>query len=101
MMMGDVVKLPTKKPAVADDLLSLFQGYCGHTWVGATAGSFACPVCGVHDGDHNLRAVEPIAVQPEDYGCRAWETLERVSNAAYEAGMAEWKAASDAGETDS
>jgi hypothetical protein len=62
----------------SSDLLSLFVGRCGHTWVGATGGSFACPCCGDHDGDHNLHAMEPIAVQPEDWGT-AWDELTQIS----------------------
>jgi hypothetical protein len=38
------------------DLLYLFHGKCGHQWVGALSGSFQCPVCGLWDGDHHLRA---------------------------------------------
>jgi hypothetical protein len=34
--------------------LNLFVGRCGHRWVGAIGGSYACPVCGVWDGDHNI-----------------------------------------------
>jgi hypothetical protein len=49
-------------------LLSLFRGKCGHTWVGATDGSYACPVCGVHDGDHNIASIKVIPVQVDDWG---------------------------------
>ena len=59
-----------------ENTLSLFQGRCGHQWVGATGGSFACPLCGDHDGDHHLLRGEPIAVQPEDWGA-AWDCLKR------------------------
>jgi hypothetical protein len=51
------------------DILSLYEGRCGHRWVGATGGSFGCPVCGLHDGDHHLVASEEIACQPDDWGC--------------------------------
>lgn len=55
-------------------ILSLFTGRCGHSWVGATGGSYGCPVCGLHDGDHHLVSMKDIAVQVEDWG-NAWETL--------------------------
>ena len=61
----------------SDGLLSLFRGNCGHTWVGATDGSFACPTCGAHDGKHHLASMEPITVQIEDWG-RAWGQLSRM-----------------------
>ncbi|MBA4033204.1 MAG: hypothetical protein C0480_01170 [Bradyrhizobium sp.] len=70
-MLDEETKLTT-------ELLSLFRGKCGHAWVGATDGSYACPVCGAHDGDHHLLSMEPIAVQVEDWGC-AWEELGRLS----------------------
>ena len=57
-----------------ENTLSLFSGRCGHRWVGATGGNFGCPLCGDRDGDHHLHSAEPIAVQPEDWGC-AWEAL--------------------------
>jgi hypothetical protein len=49
--------------------LSVFTGRCRHQWVGATGGSFGCPICGDHEGDHHLVSQEPIAVQPDDWGC--------------------------------
>ena len=59
--------------------LSIFYGRCGHRWVGATNGSYECPVCGADDGDYNgdyhLIETEEIAVQPMDGGC-AWADLE-------------------------
>jgi hypothetical protein len=61
-----------------DDLLSLFYGRCGHQWVGASDGSFACPICGDHDGDHHLIEVVAISVQQDDWGS-AWERLSRAS----------------------
>jgi hypothetical protein len=48
------------------NLLSLFEGRCGHRWVGATEGSFGCPVCGDHDGDHHLVRMEEIPVHRQD-----------------------------------
>lgn len=57
-----------------DNILSLYIGRCGHQWVGATSGSYGCPVCGLHDGDHHLVSVDEITVQPDDFGC-AWEQL--------------------------
>ena len=59
--------------------LSIFYGRCGHRWVGATNGSYECPVCGADDGDYNgdyhLIETEEVAVQPVDWGC-AWADLE-------------------------
>ena len=34
--------------------LTVFVGKCGHEWVGTMQGSYGCPVCGLHDGDHHL-----------------------------------------------
>jgi hypothetical protein len=62
------------------DVLSLFKGRCGHQWVGATNGSFACPVCGDHEGDHHLRSIDPIPVQIDDWGCGVWRVLGRASS---------------------
>jgi hypothetical protein len=62
--MADIVYL--RRAFSRDDALSLFHGRCGHQWVGASAGSFACPVCGAHDGDHHLISVNPIPVQVAD-----------------------------------
>jgi hypothetical protein len=62
-----------------ETILSLFEGRCGHQWVGATGGSFGCPLCGDHDGDHHLVSERPVAVQPDDWGC-AWGTLKRMSD---------------------
>jgi len=59
-------------------LLSIFLGRCGHRWVGATNGYYACPVCGECDGDHHLVEMMPIPVQAEDLG-EAWHDLERES----------------------
>jgi hypothetical protein len=56
------------------DLLSLFRGRCGHHWVGATGGSFGCPICDDDNGDNHLREMIPIAVQVEDWGS-AWTQL--------------------------
>lgn len=55
-------------------ILSLFIGRCGHRWIGASDGYFACPLCNDHDGDHHLVSSEAIAVQPDDWGM-AWEKL--------------------------
>ena len=63
-----------------DEILGLFNGYCGHQWVGASGGSFKCPVCGVHDGDHNIASMDPIPVQVDDYGC-AWGDLQKAAAA--------------------
>jgi hypothetical protein len=60
---------------MTEDILSVFRGRCGHQWVGASNGSFACPKCGDHEGDHHLVSSAPIAVQVDDFGCGAWEEL--------------------------
>jgi hypothetical protein len=54
--------------------LSYFEGECGHRWIGASYGNFACPVCGLYDGDHHLTHVEELPIQVDDFGC-AWEQL--------------------------
>jgi hypothetical protein len=54
--------------------LSLFIGRCRHRWVGSSSGSFGCPLCNDHDGDHHLVSMDAIAVQPEDWG-HAWGSL--------------------------
>jgi hypothetical protein len=58
-----------------DDLLWLFHGECGHQWVGASCGSYQCPVCGLWDGDHHLTSTDPIAVQVDDWGGGVWKAL--------------------------
>jgi hypothetical protein len=67
--------------------MTYFEGGCGHRWVGATGGSFACPVCGLHDGDRHLAFAEKIPVQIEDWGC-AWEWLHEESTKMNEERMA-------------
>jgi hypothetical protein len=69
---------------MTDDILSVFRGRCGHQWVGASNGSFACPKCGDHEGDHHLVSVDPIAVQADDFGCGVWDDLARAGRAAFE-----------------
>jgi hypothetical protein len=59
---------------IINNVLSLFIGRCGHRWVGASDGSYACPLCNDHDGDHHLVSMEAIAVQADDWGM-AWESL--------------------------
>jgi hypothetical protein len=49
--------------------LSVFTAKCGHEWIGSGQGSFACPVCGLHDGDHHLISVDEFPVQVNDWGC--------------------------------
>lgn len=56
------------------DTLWLFRARCGHSWIGAIEGSYACPVCGLHEGDHHLIATHELPVQVDDYGCR-WSDL--------------------------
>jgi hypothetical protein len=65
------------------DLLWLFQDKCGHQWVGAAGGSFQCPVCGLHDGDHHLTSMEPISVQVNDWGSGVWKTLAEAGDKAW------------------
>ena len=68
---------------MSDDLLSLYTSRCGHRWVGATGGSFQCPICGLWDGDHHLVSIEAIVVQPDDWGT-AWEQLAQESDRLFE-----------------
>jgi hypothetical protein len=56
------------KDKMTDLYVSLFQGDCGHMWVGATGGSYGCPICCRHEGDHHLTSMVPIALQLEDWG---------------------------------
>lgn len=65
----------------AANILSLFEGRCGHRWVGASCGSYRCPVCGDYDGDHHLVCFEPIPVQVDDWGC-AWDILAKTASPA-------------------
>ena len=67
------------------NILSVFEAKCGHTWVGASSGSYACPICGMHDGDHHLVAVTEVATQVEDWGC-AWEQLSALAEKRWRAG---------------
>ena len=38
---------------IINAILSVFIGRCGHRWVGASDGFYACPLCNDHDGDHH------------------------------------------------
>ena len=84
-MESDQIMTKTKmtQSEIDDSPLSLFEGRCGHRWVGASLGWFACPVCGDHDGDHHLRSQEPIAVQVDDMGSETWDELSHIA-------IAEW-----------
>jgi hypothetical protein len=53
---------------VDEELLTVFEGRCGHRWIGSMTGSYACPVCGDHDGDHHLIGAEELPVQLDDWG---------------------------------
>jgi hypothetical protein len=64
-----------------DEEARLFEGDCGHVWVGAMSGDFTCPVCGRHEGDHHLVREQPVAIQLRDLGS-LWRA---VANAADEA----------------
>ena len=46
-----------------ENTLMFFEGRCGHQWVGATGGAFACPLCGDADGDNHLTKMQAISVQ--------------------------------------
>lgn len=52
----------------------LFEARCGHRWVGSQCGWWACPVCGLYDGDHHLTVFKPIAVQANG-GATLWQKL--------------------------
>lgn len=57
--------------------LIVFSGHCGHSWIGCEQGSYACAVCGCHDGDHNIAGTQRLAVQLDGWG--GWnEILEAV-----------------------
>jgi hypothetical protein len=71
------------------DLLWLFHSKCGHQWVGASCGSFQCPVCGLWDGDHHLTSTDPIAVQVNDWGNGVWKALSALAEAKSESDLAE------------
>ena len=62
-------------PAVPS--LTIFSSDCGHRFIGDTAGSFACPLCGRSDGDHHLTDMDRLPVQLDDAGC--WEAFFLVS----------------------
>jgi hypothetical protein len=61
-------------------ILSLFTGRCGHQWVGATGGSYGCPICGLHDWRPPPRFDEEYCGQVEDWG-NAWEILNQEGQA--------------------
>jgi hypothetical protein len=61
--------------------LSLFSATCGHTWIGSGSGSYACPVCGLHDGDHHLTSEEEFPVQLDDFGSGCWKELAKEAEA--------------------
>jgi hypothetical protein len=63
--------------------LWLFHGECGHQWVGASCGSYQCPVCGLWDGDHHLTSTDPIPVQVNDWGGGVWKALAEASDKAW------------------
>jgi hypothetical protein len=70
-------KLPDRQTAIMNTLAH-YRGRCVHEWVGAIGGSFGCPMCGDHEGDHHLEHMEPIPVQPDDWGT-AWDDLKALS----------------------
>ena len=70
-----------------EDTLTLYRGRCGHQWVGASDGSYACPICGLHEGDHHLVSAEPIAVQVDDWGT-AWADIQRLADERWKVGNA-------------
>jgi hypothetical protein len=71
----------------AEVYMSYFEGECGHHWIGSSGGSYACPICGLHDGDHHLTLMVDIPVQVDDWGT-AWQFLREKSEKAFEARMA-------------
>jgi hypothetical protein len=79
-MGGNVMKI--------EPLLSIFEAECGHRWIGASNGYYACPVCGLYDGDHYLTSVEELPVQVDDFGT-AWEGLLEEGKKAWAAREAE------------
>jgi hypothetical protein len=59
--------------------LGLFHSKCGHKFIGAVEGSFGCPVCGLHDGDHHLIGMEELPVQIDDFGTGKWIEIIRAA----------------------
>jgi len=53
--------------------LVVYEGDCGHRWIGSASGNFACPTCGRHDGDR-------LPVQLEDWGCD-WSQIAALAKA--------------------
>jgi hypothetical protein len=64
---------------------SLFTAACGHSWIGSNEGSYACPVCGLHDGDHHLTSQEEFPVQADDFATGCWEALRKKSDEVWNA----------------
>lgn len=75
------------------ETLGLFSGRCGHRWIGAVEGSFACPVCGDHEGDHHLVSTDELPVQMDDYGSK-WDDLAAKAKVISDANRADALAAS-------
>jgi hypothetical protein len=69
--------------------LTLFTGECGHTWIGHQSGSYACPVCGLHAGDHHLTSAEDFPVQLDHFGSECWQALAEKSDEIWKEWMAE------------
>jgi hypothetical protein len=65
--------------------LTLFTASCVHTWIGHQSGSYACPVCGLHDGDHHLTSAEDFPVQLDHWGSECWQELAEKSDEAWAA----------------
>jgi hypothetical protein len=67
----------------------LFVGRCGHEWVGSAVGSYACPVCGDHEGrDHHLVSAVPIVLQLDDWGS-LWHLVNKEAGKVYVANLPE------------
>jgi hypothetical protein len=60
--------------------LTIFTATCGHRWIGLDNGSYACPVCGLHDGDHHLIQMEDLPVQLDDFtGGNSWDNIAKAA----------------------
>jgi hypothetical protein len=89
-MFGEEVWSMTKRWWLGDEsYLTLFTAKCGHTWIGTQTGSYACPVCGLHDGDHHLTGAEDFPVQIDDWGSECWQDLAEKSEEICRERMAE------------
>jgi hypothetical protein len=65
---------PRKPSCLMMNCLACFAENAVTPGSGPRTGSYACPVCGLYDGDHHLASMEEIPVQVDDWG-DAWGAL--------------------------